>query len=422
MTLRRILDAADELACLRPEERAEHYLSLPEPVALAAFMQLAAGHQEELIDQLDDEAATELVEALDPDDRVRLFEQMPEAIAARFRSSLSRYERRLTDRLLKYPAESAGRIMTPEFISLPAEMGKADALEAVRAQGSDADTILMMAVTDEAGVLLGTLSLSDLVMAPESARIEDLMDAAPPSVHVEEDQEIVARLIQAANVVALPVVDGDNRVLGLVTVDDAMDVAQFEQSEDLARAGAAEPLGRPYFSVSLWRLLRSRVVWLMLLGLAAVLTVNVLSAFEHVLEEVVSLSLFIPLLIGVGGNTGAQSATTIVRAIATGEARSSDIFRILARETSVGFLLGTALGLLALPLVSLVFSRDLAWAVSLSLVAICTLAALVGSMMPMLARRVGIDPAVVSAPFVTTIVDASGLLTYLLIASAILDI
>ena len=190
----------------------------------------------------------------------------------------------------------------------------------------------------------------------------------------------------------------------------------------MARAGATEPIGRTYFSVSLTGLVRSRIVWLSLLALAATLTVNVLSAFELTLETAVSLALFIPLLIGIGGNTGAQSATTIVRAIATEEVGTGDLLRVLLREGLVGLILGVLLGTVALLMVSAIFDRDIAFIVALTLVMICTLAAIVGSSMPLLARIFGVDPAVVSAPVVTTVVDATGLLVYFLIAAAVLGL
>jgi magnesium transporter len=217
-------------------------------------------------------------------------------------------------------------------------------------------------------------------------------------------------------------VEKDNRLVGLVTVDDAMDVLQSEDSEDMARAGATEPIGRAYFSVSLIRLVRSRIVWLSLLALAATLTVNVLSAFETTLETAVSLALFIPLLIGIGGNTGAQSATTIIRAIATDEIDTSDLLRVLLREGLVGLILGVLLGVIAFVVVSAIFDRDIALIVALTLVTICTLAAIVGSFMPLFARILGVDPAVVSAPVVTTVVDATGLLVYFLVAAAVLGL
>lgn len=420
--IRAILDDVDTLSRLNPEEQAARFLALPDERAILVFQLLSAGHQQELIDRLDSERVTSLVEALDPDDRVQLIEQLPSAISRGLRDLLSPGEQQLTDLLLQYAPESAGRIMTPEFVSLSNHMTAREALELARTRGRDAETILALPVTDDSGFLLGLAALDDLVLSPPETPVNEIMDPSPPRVRVDEDQEAAARLIQAANMVALPVVDERDHLLGLITVDDAMDVMEFEEAEDLARTGAAEPIDRPYFSVSVLRLLRSRVVWLLLLSVAAILTVNVLNAFEGTLDQVISLSLFIPLLIGVGGNTGAQSATTIVRAMAVDEVQVRDVARVLLRESRVGLLLGITLAVLGFVPVWLYFTRDLALVIALALVAICCLAALVGSLMPILAKRVGVDPAVVSAPFVTTIVDTTGLLVYFLIARAILGI
>jgi magnesium transporter len=295
-------------------------------------------------------------------------------------------------------------------------------LAEVRRHRDRAETIYVLPVGDDAMRLLGTVSLEDLVLAEPRQRIEKLIRQPQYSVSAWDDQETTARLIQSADLVAVPVVEKDNRLVGLVTVDDAMDVLQSEDSEDMARAGATEPIGKAYFSVSLIRLVRSRIVWLSLLALAATLTVNVLSAFETTLETAVSLALFIPLLIGIGGNTGAQSATTIIRAIATEEIDTSDLLRVLLREGLVGLILGVLLGVIAFVVVSTIFDRDIALIVALTLVTICTLAAIVGSSMPLFARILGVDPAVVSAPVVTTVVDATGLLVYFLVAAAVLGL
>lgn len=422
LSTRTLLEVTDELSHLDPERRTQQFRSLPADQQGAVFQQLGVAYQQELLQRLDDRQVAPLLELLDPDDRARLFEQLPRQTAAALRSRLSPREQAMTDQLLQYPEESAGRIMSPEFLSLSARMRTDEALATIRAHGRGVETVLALPVTDDANHLVGMTTLDELVFAEPEARVGDIMETHLPVVHADEDQELVARLLQSANVLAIPVVDAENRLLGLVTVDDAMDVMEFEESEDLARTGAAEPLGRPYFAVSVFRLMRSRVVWLLLLALAATLTVNVLSAFEGMLDQIVSLSLFIPLLIGVGGNAGAQSATTIVRAMAVNDVRPGDVARVTFREIRVGLLLGVTLAVLGFFVVWLFFGQALASIVSLSLVAICTLASLVGSMMPILANRLGIDPAVVSAPFVTTVVDATGLLVYFLIARAVFNV
>ena len=234
------------------------------------------------------------------------------------------------------------------------------------------------------------------------------MDTEVFSARVDSDQEEVARLMREADLLAIPIVDSEDRLVGIVTVDDAMEVLEEEETEDLARAGGAEPLRRPYLATSVLQIARSRVVWLLVLIVAATLTVNVLSAFEDDLDKVVALALFIPLVIGTGGNTGSQAATTVTRALAVGEVRFDDLGIVILREARVGLLLGAMLGILALLPAWIFVGRDIALVVSLTLVVVCTLAAFVGALLPLVARRVGVDPAVMSAPFITTLVDATG--------------
>ena len=413
---------AAELSRLEPEKRAEIFQRLPAEMTDAVFWQLEPDDQAAVLDSLHHDQVIRLLENMDPDDRVHLFQVMPADLISRLMTQLSPRERRSTELLLAYPKETAGRIMNPEFIWLKPGMTVSAALAEVRRHRDKAETIYVLPVSDDAMRLLGTVELEDLVLAEPKQRIEKLIRQPQYSVSAWDDQETTARLIQSADLVAVPVVEKDNRLVGLVTVDDAMDVLQSEDSEDMARAGATEPIGRAYFSVSLIRLVRSRIVWLSLLALAATLTVNVLSAFETTLETAVSLALFIPLLIGIGGNTGAQSATTIVRAMATEEIDTSDLLRVLLREGLVGLILGALLGAIAFLLVSAIFDRDIALIVALTLVTICTLATIVGSSMPLFARILGVDPAVVSAPVVTTVVDATGLLVYFLIAAAVLGL
>jgi magnesium transporter len=416
------LSIAEELAHMEPAERATAFRLLNKDRALAVFQLLDAAHQEELLAGLRDEQVYHLVESMDPDDRARLFDEMPATVVKKLIGRLSPREQEMTALLLGYPEESAGRIMSPKFVRLAPDMTVAEAMAKIRRRGKVAETIYLLPVTDYELRLAGTVELKDLVLADPETTVADLMNTEIHAVRVDEDQEEVARLIQAADLLAVPVVDSENRLVGIVTVDDAMDVLGAEEGEDLARSGGAEPLGRPYFSVTIFRLARTRIVWLLVLVIAATLTVNVLSAFEATLEAVVTLALFIPLLIDTGGNCGAQSATTMVRAMALNDVRPGDVLRVVLRETSVGLLLGGVLAGLSYVPVFLFAGAAMAAIVALTLLTICTLATLVGSMMPLLAERVGVDPAVASAPLVTTIIDATGLLVYFLIANLFLQL
>jgi magnesium transporter len=312
--------------------------------------------------------------------------------------------------------------MSPEIASLRAGMTATAALERLRRIGHSAETIYALPVTDDRRRLLGMLGLRDLVLADPDALVGDLMDTDVYSARVDTDQEQAARLIREADLLALPIVDSEDRLVGVVTVDDAMEVLEEEETEDVARSGGAEPLGRPYLATSVMQIARSRVVWLLVLIVAATLTVNVLHAFEETLSQAVTLALFIPLVIGTGGNTGAQAATTVTRALAVGEVRFDDLGVVVLREARVGLLLGAMLGLLAIVPTWLFVGREIAIVVSVTLLTVCTLAALVGSLLPLVARRVGVDPAVVSAPFITTLVDATGLVVYFVVARTVLGL
>ena len=417
-----VVEIAEELSRLPREQRAVPFRLLAKDRALEVFELLDPSVQQELLDGLRETNVRQLFEEMDPDDRARLTEEMPAKVARRLLAGLSPNERRLTSTLLGYPEDSAGRLMSPEVASLRAGMTAREALDRLRQIGRSAETIYALPVTDDHRRLVGALGLRDLVLADPETLVGDLMDTEVFSARVDADQEEAARLIREADLLALPIVDTEDRLVGIVTVDDAMEVLEEEETEDLARAGGAEPLGRPYMATSVLRIARSRVVWLLFLIVAATLTVNVLQIFENTLNEVVKLALFIPLIIGTGGNTGAQAATTVTRALAVGEVRFDDLGVVILREARVGLLLGAILGILAFGPAWLFVGQEIAIVVSLTLLAVCTLAAFVGSLLPLVARRVGVDPAVMSAPFITTLVDASGLVLYFLIARSVLGL
>ncbi len=416
------VEIADELARLPRERRAIPFRLLGKDEALEVFELLDPSVQQELLEGLRETNVRQLFEALDPDDRARLTEEMPAKVARRMLAGLSPAERQLTATLLGYREDSAGRLMSPEVASLRAGMTAAEAIDRLRRIGRSAETIYALPVTDDRRRLVGVLGLRDLVLAEADARVGDLMDPDVYSARVDTDQEEVARLMREADLLALPIVDTEDRLVGIVTVDDAMEVLEEEETEDVARAGGAEPLRRPYLATSILQIARSRVVWLVFLIVAATLTVNVLQVFEEDLTKVVALALFIPLVIGTGGNTGAQAATTVTRALAVGEVRLGDLGVVILREARVGLLLGAMLAILAFGPAAFFADRDIAVVVSVTLVVVCTLAAFVGSLLPLVARRVGVDPAVMSAPFITTLVDASGLIVYFLVARVVLGL
>jgi len=416
------LTIANELERLEREERALVFRLLPKDRALDVFEILEPVHEQELIEGLREPHVRELLEEMEPDDRARLLDEMPATVAKRMLEGLSARERRLTSILLGYPENSVGRIMSPKFVDIRTTMSVGEALGKVRRAGRDAETIYALPVTDNELRLVDVLDLSALVLADPEQPVSEILPGEVYSVRADEDQEIAARLMQDAGIIVLPVTDTDGRLLGVLTVDDAMDVLEEENTEDIIRSGAAQPLGQPYLSASVASLARTRAVWLLILILAAALTVNILHVFQDALSQMVVLTLFIPLLINAGGNVGSQTATTIVRAMAVGEVRPGDSVRVMLREVRVGVMLGVLLGAVALVPVILIFDAHIAIVVTLSLLIISTIASLFGSVLPMMARAVNVDPAIVSAPVITTLVDATGLIVYFLIARAVLHI
>jgi magnesium transporter len=402
-------------------EQVELLESLSMEEAGAAFNRLDEGHQSALLAELSPERAGALFAMVHADDRARLLSAAPAVDPSVLLGTLDEEERRYTEQLLRYPPESVGRMMTPRYLAVAPEDTREQILSKARECAPEVDTVYTLPVVEH-GSLIGTATLRRVVSAPDGALVRGIMTPADPVLHPEQDQEEAARLVLTTELLAVPVVDDVGALLGLVTVDDAMEVLQLEESEDIARGSARQPLGRPYLAASPFQLARSRVVWLLVLALAATLTVNVLEIFEAELEEVVALALFIPLLIGTGGNAGAQATTTVVRAMAIGNVQFHDLLRVIGRELRVGLILGGIVGLLSIGPVSALYDWRLATTVAFTLVSICTLATLVGSVLPILAGRVGLDPAVVSAPFVTTLVDATGLIVYFLYARAIFDL
>jgi magnesium transporter len=418
-----VLEIVDELSRLDPADTAVAFRLLPRDRALDVFEALDPGDQQQVLDGLRDDRVLSIIEALDPDDRARLFDEMPAKVVTRLLGQLSPDERALTTVLLGYPEESAGRLMSPEFVSLRATSTAAEAIDKIRREGLDAETVYALPVLDDHRHLIGITGLRALVLAPPSARVGELMTADDiHQVTTDTDQEAAARLVREVGLIALPVVDSEGRLVGVITVDDALRVLEDEETEDFTLAGGASPLRVNYLSADVFGLARVRAFWLLLLIVAAAFTVNVLQVFESTIDQVVTLALFIPLITGTGGNSGAQSSTAVIRAMAVGEVRLSDLPRIVWRETRVGMLLGLMLGLAAGIPVTFLYDADLGVVIIITIFVVCTWATTVGSTLPLVARRAGVDPAVVSAPLITTLVDASALIIYFLIAKAILGI
>ncbi|GAA4378892.1 magnesium transporter [Paeniglutamicibacter cryotolerans] len=405
---------------LNTRERAVVYRLLAKDRAIEVFERLDSTLQSEILSGLQDEDVAAVFAELNPDDRVALLDELPASVARRLMLGLSPTQRILTATVLGYPQGSIGRSMSPEFVTAHPAGTVAETLVKVREQLDDAETIYTLPVTD-AGRLVGVISLRDLLRAEPDERIGELM-SVPESMGAEVDAEAAARHCADLKILALPIVDREDRLVGILTVDDALRILESAESEDAARTGGSEPLRRPYLATPVASIVRSRVVWLLVLALGATLTVQVLDLFEATLEQQVVLTLFIPLLIGTGGNTGNQAATTITRALALGDVRPRDVLQVLAREVRVGVTLGLLLGSLGFVIASAVYAVPIGAVVGLTLLGVCTMAATVGGVMPMLGKAIKADPAVFSNPFITTFVDAAGLILYFLIAKLVLGI
>ena len=406
---------------LNDRDRAIVYRVLPKSVALEVFESLDPALQGELLEELNSEEISSIFAKLDPDDRVGLLDELPAGVAKRLLTGLSAKERGLTSEVLGYAQGSIGRRMSPEYISVKSTDSVSQALTKVKTKLQSAETIYTLPVVDSSKQLVGVVSLRDLMRTAARVRVSKIM-SEPLMVSASDDEEFAARTCSDLKVLALPVVDNERRLVGILTVDDALRILEQEESEDAARTGGAEPLRRPYLSTPVFAIVRSRVIWLLVLAFGATFTVSVLGAFEAEIEQLVVLTLFVPLLIGLGGNTGNQAATTVTRALALQDVRTRDVWQVLFRELRVGALLGTLLGIIGFGLAWAFFGIDIGLVIGLTLFAICTVAATVGGVMPLVGLALRADPAVFSNPFITTFVDATGLVIYFLIAKAVLGL
>lgn len=406
---------------LSHQRRAIVYRLLDKDLALRVFEGLSPVLQSDLVNALQEHDTTELFNELAPDDRVWLLDELPATVASRLLRGLDDSEREETSTLLGYPANSIGRRMSPQFVTLRPWHTAAEALTRVQRRLDTAETVYYLPVIDSGRRVVGAINLRQLLGAEESQLVETLMESTI-TADVSEDDEVVARRTARRGQFAVSVVDHEERLVGIFTLDDAVRILEFEESEDVSRQGGVEPLRRPYLSTPVSRLVRSRFTWLLVLAVGATLTVQVMAVFEETLEAVSVLALFVPLLIGIGGNTGNQAATTVTRALALHDIQPRDIFRVFTRELRTGFMLGVSLGSLGFLIAWAFFALDVGVVIGLTLLAICTVAACVGGVMPAIASAIKVDPAVFSNPFISTFVDATGLIIYFVIARAILQI
>ncbi len=404
---------------------------LPKELAAEVFVELDSDEQELLIRGFSNTELKEVLDELYLDDTVDIVEEMPANVVKRILKHSDPEMRKSINEILKYPEDSAGSIMTTEFLDLKRDMTVEDAFKRIRRNGADMETINICYVIDVGRHLLGLVSIRTLLLSEEDAVIQDIMETNVVSVSTLDDQEDVARSLSKYDFLALPVVDTENRLVGIVTVDDAMDVLQEEVTEDIEKMAAIVPTDKPYLKTGVFETFRARIPWLLLLMISATFTGQIIASFENALAAFTVLTAYIPMLMDTGGNSGSQASVTVIRGISLNEIEFSDLFHVIWKEMRVGVVTGTALAganFVKLMLIDRLLFHNPAvtiWvAAVICLTLICTVfcAKLVGSTLPLLAKKVGFDPAVMASPFITTIVDAISLLIYFHFASAILGI
>ncbi|BAS56911.1 Mg2+ transport protein [Leptolyngbya boryana NIES-2135] len=417
------VDIADAIEDLPSVMQAIAFRLLSKDEAIEVYEYLDPAIQEALLEDFKRPDVLEVVDGMSPDDRVRLFDELPAKVVRQLFYHLSAEERDATALLLGYPANTAGRMMTPEYVSLKESWTVAQALERIRQVARSTETIYYLYITDISRRLNGILSLRDLLTADLEVLISQIMNREVVRVETNTDQEEVARIIQDYDLIALPVVDREQRLVGIVTVDDILDVLEEETTEDIYTLGGLQSDGDDYFRANLFTIARKRVVWLLVLLVTNTATSAVIRSQEDVLERVVALAAFIPLLIDTGGNVGSQSSTVIIRGLNTDNDQLRNRLSVIRREAIAGSILGAMLGVIV-TVWAYFLQGDIgvALAVGISLFAISLIASIAGSGLPFLFQAFKLDPALMSAPFITTAVDVFGVLIYLNVARWILRI
>lgn len=419
-----LMDASEISALL--DEVSEDQLALafrllPKDLAVDVFDDFDGATQHRLLESMANRAAGQLLEAMSPDDRAELLDEVPASVARRLIGLLSPEQRQITLQLLGYEENTAGREMTPYFVDLRSSMTVKQAMERIRRLSVDRETIYECYVIDSQRRLEGTVSLKQLVLASLESLVGEIAEPNPKRVSTHSDREEAARVLRENHLLAVPVVDSEERLVGIITQDDVADIVEQEVTEDIYRFGAVQGTERSYFTTRIASVARRRITWLLLLLVVNTATASVIAAQEALLAEVVLLAAFIPLLIDTGGNIGSQSATVVIRGLATGEIRPRRAFFIVGREITVGLLLGVLLGVAVL-VWAFWLGRDfqVSMVVALTLLGVATLATAIGSAMPFIFRLSKVDPALVSAPLITTVMDIAGVALYFGVAHLLL--
>ena len=417
-------DAAAMLQELPESKMPLVFRLLPKELAAETFAYMEGDAQEVLIQGFTDKELDEVIGEMFLDDAVDMIEEMPANVVKKILRHVDADTRKMINQVLNYPKDSAGAMMTMEYVDLKRRMTVEQAFERIRSTALDSETVYTCYVTDGRRKLEGVITVRELLLAPKDAVLRDIMETNVKFVTTHTDQEEAARLLSKYDFLALPVVDAEERLVGIVTVDDAMDVMQEEATEDMERMAAIAPSDKPYMKVSVFENWKKRAPWLLFLMISAAFTGSIITHFETALAANLVLSSFIPMLMSTGGNTGSQASTTIIRSLSLGEVRYRDIPQILLKESSTAVLCGVTLAVanfLKLMLLDQV-GVPVALVVCLTILAVTLVANLLGSLLPLFAKRVGLDPTVMASPLISTILDAVSLVIYFNIAVAVLQI
>jgi magnesium transporter len=416
-------DIADTLFYLHIKEQVKLIIYIDKKKVIKVFDKLGEDEQFELLTKLEMDLSTYLLNEMSSDERADLLSSLPDKVANKFLDMMSEHERRDVEKLLKYPVNSAGSIMTTEYISLTPDLTVAQASEIIRHSAPNKETIYCTYVTDQHHRLIGFVSLKRIFMAEPEMPIRKIMRRKVFKASAFQDQEEVAKKVRKYNLLVLPVTDKDKKLVGIITVDDIMDVLHQENTEDFYKMAAMLAPKEAYFETSFFTLVRRRIVWLVILLIAVTFSGQILKTYSFALEAVVALSFFIPMLLNTAGNAGTQSSTTIIRGLATGEVGVNQVFKVIRREVGLGLTLGCLLGLLGAGRALLLEGNPLLGvAVGLALAGTIVMATLTGALLPLLMKKIKIDPAVAAGPFISTVVDITSLLIYFKIARVLLNI
>ena len=411
------------------EELEEEYLLkifriLPKDMAADVFPYLEIEHQQSIITRLSDKEAANIINNLMTDDATDLLEEMPASIVKKLLANANADTRRDINHLLRYPEDSAGSVMTVEYVDLKENITVKEAIERIKKIGIDSETINICYVLDNKRTLLGTVALRYLLLSEPDEIIGEIMHENVVSIHTMQDQEEVARTFQKYDFTSMPVVDNENRLVGIITVDDVVDIMEEEATEDMEKMAAILPSDKAYMRTSVFDLWKKRMPWLLLLMISATFTGSIISSFEEALSRCAVLMAYIPMLMDTGGNAGGQASVTIIRGLSLDEIDFADIFKVIWKEIRVAFLCGLALASANFCKLLLFDKVTVPVAITVCLTLFCAvlIAKLVGCTLPMVAKKIGFDPAVMASPFITTIVDACSLLVYFKVATLILGL